>query len=82
MIEVTVLLKPRALAALLAIALAAAACGSGTDAPTAAPATFEPGAHLFPEVDVVRLDGEQSVNLAAELADGETAVLLWFWAPH
>lgn len=79
---VTVILKARATAVLLAIALVASACGSGTDAPETAQVTLEPGGHLFPEVEVVRLAGEQSVNLASELVDGDTAVLLWFWAPH
>jgi hypothetical protein len=79
--EVTVVLKARATAVLLAIALAASACASGTDTPETQ-ATLEPGGHLFPEVDVVRLAGEETVNLASQLADGDQAVLLWFWAPH
>lgn len=80
---VTVLLRARAMAVLLAIVLAASACGAGSDAPAAAPpASLAPGTHLFPEVEVVRLAGEESVNLASLLANGDQAVLLWFWAPH
>ena len=67
---------------LLVIALAAGACGAGNEEPATAQATLQPGQHLFPDVEVVRLAGEVPVNLASELADGEQAVLLWFWAPH
>jgi hypothetical protein len=77
-----VFLKARAVAFLTAVALLAVACGSGSDTNLAVQPTVEPGGHLFPEVEVVRLAGEEPVNLASQLAGGDTAVLVWFWAPH
>jgi len=109
--------------ALLAMALVAAACGSGstdtTDAgssadseaapadASAAPAATddateagpEPEAdqseeatevegpspvapHSFPDLDTVTIGDGATVNLADELAGGDTPVLLWFFAPH
>lgn len=38
--------------------------------------------HLFPSVDVVDIATGETINVAAELAGGDTPVLLWFWAPH
>ncbi len=40
-----------------------------------------PVENLFPDVDVVTVAGAE-LNLSEELAGGDKAVLLWFWAPH
>lgn len=39
-------------------------------------------AHLFPDLETVNVVGGATVNLADQLAGGDTPVLLWFWAPH
>ncbi len=102
----------------LAMALVAAACGSGSadttdagsstepeatpaessaapaagdDADSAAEASEEPaeaegpspvGPHSFPDLDTVTIGDGAPLNLADELAGGDTPVLLWFFAPH
>ncbi len=38
--------------------------------------------HLFPDLDTVNIVDGSTLNLAAELAGGDTPILLWFWAPH
>lgn len=38
--------------------------------------------HLFPDMDVIDIQTGATINLAAELAGGDTPILLWFWAPH
>jgi hypothetical protein len=38
--------------------------------------------HQFPDLDVVTVADGATINLAGELAGGDTPVLLWFWAPH
>lgn len=50
----------------------------GEDSAAEAP----PSEHLFPDIDVVDIPTGDTVNLAAQLAGGDTPVLLWFWAPH
>lgn len=67
----------------------AAACGSGADGSVEAAAveaaSDTAGAtsgHLFPDVETLDVATGASVNLATELAGGDTPVLLWFWAPH
>ena len=57
--------------------------GSGeaeVDADAAAP--VEADDHLFPDLDTVNIVDGSTVNLADQLAGGDTPVLLWFWAPH
>ncbi len=102
----------------LAMALVAAACGSGTAdttdagsstgqeatpaaaASSAAPAATEDATedaaesepeaegpspvapHSFPDLDTVTIGDGAPLNLADELAGGDTPVLLWFFAPH
>ncbi|MGB5756759.1 MAG: hypothetical protein WBM50_07580 [Acidimicrobiales bacterium] len=48
------------------------------DDETAGPAE----SHLFPDLNTVNIVDGATVNLAEELAGGDTPVLLWFWAPH
>ncbi len=55
-----------------------AAPGSDEDDETAAPVEN----HSFPDLDTVNIVDGASLNLAQELAGGDTPVLLWFWAPH
>lgn len=38
--------------------------------------------HVFPNLETVNIVDGQPLNLADELAGGDTPVLLWFWAPH
>ncbi len=38
--------------------------------------------HLFPDLDTVDVADGSTVNLADELAGGDTPILLWFYAPH
>lgn len=38
--------------------------------------------HLFPDVNTLNIVDGSTINLATELAGGDTPVLLWFWAPH
>ncbi|MEL6981638.1 MAG: hypothetical protein AAFO29_04355 [Actinomycetota bacterium] len=38
--------------------------------------------HSFPDLDTVTIGDGATVNLADELAGGDTPVLLWFFAPH
>jgi hypothetical protein len=38
--------------------------------------------HLFPDINTLDIVDGSTVNLAQELAGGDTPVLLWFWAPH
>ncbi len=38
--------------------------------------------NVFPNLDVLDIATGSTVNLSAELAGGDTPVLLWFWAPH
>lgn len=63
---------------------------AATDAPTGS--ASEPAAeaegpspvapHSFPDLDTVTIGDGATVNLADELAGGDTPVLLWFFAPH
>jgi hypothetical protein len=54
---------------------------SDTDEAAEAPAS-EPIAHQFPELTTVNIADGSTVNLADQLAGGDTPVLLWFFAPH
>lgn len=36
----------------------------------------------FPDVDVFNVETGSQINLASELAGGDKAILLWFFAPH
>ncbi|MGI9595971.1 MAG: hypothetical protein ACR2QK_07410 [Acidimicrobiales bacterium] len=38
--------------------------------------------HLFPDLTTVNISDGSTLNLAEELAGGDTPVLLWFYAPH
>ena len=38
--------------------------------------------HRFPDLNTVNIVDGATLNLAEELAGGDTPVLLWFWAPH
>lgn len=78
--RVSVVLKTRAIAVLLALCLAATACGSSEE--PAAKAPNQTGESLFPSVEVVSLNGDSTVNFASQLEGGEQAILVWFWAPH
>lgn len=40
------------------------------------------GPHSFPDLDTVTISDGAPINLADELAGGDTPVLLWFFAPH
>ena len=40
------------------------------------------GPHSFPDLDTVTISDGATVNLADELAGGDTPILLWFFAPH
>jgi len=60
-----------------------------TDEPSAEDAPAEEaeeaadvGPHLFPELTTVNVADGSTLNLATELAGGDTPVLLWFYAPH
>lgn len=78
--EVSVVLKTREIAVLLALGLAATACGSSEE-----PAAITPnqaGESVFPSVEVVSLNGDATVNFASQLEGGDQAILVWFWAPH
>lgn len=52
----------------------------GTEAEEAGPEV--PAAHLFPDLQTVRVTDGETINLADELAGGDTPILLWFYAPH
>ncbi len=39
-------------------------------------------ADAFPSVEVLNLATGENTNLADNLSEGTTPVLLWFWAPH
>lgn len=41
-----------------------------------------PPENVFADIDVIDVYTGEWVNLEAELAGGDTPVLLWFWAPH
>lgn len=41
-----------------------------------------PTENVFADIDVLDVYTGEWVNLEAELAGGDTPVLLWFWAPH
>ncbi|MGH1492811.1 MAG: hypothetical protein ACRBK7_26025 [Acidimicrobiales bacterium] len=75
----------------------AAAGADGADEEEAAPAADsdsssdpEPAAegpvavadHEFPDLGTVNIVDGSAVNLADQLAGGDTPVLLWFFAPH
>ena len=53
----------------------------GNDA-EASETTEAPLQHLFPDLDTVNVADGSTLNLADELAGGDTPVLLWFYAPH
>lgn len=55
---------------------------SGDDVEESAASDAAPAENLFPDVDVLDIPTGETVNLKAELAGGDTPVLLWFWAPH
>ncbi len=38
--------------------------------------------HFFPDLNTVNIADGTTLNLAEELAGGDTPVLLWFFAPH
>lgn len=38
--------------------------------------------HLFPDLNTVNIADGSSLNLAQQLAGGDTPVMLWFFAPH
>ena len=38
--------------------------------------------HLFPDLSTVNIADGSTLNLAQQLAGGDTPVLLWFFAPH
>ncbi len=38
--------------------------------------------NLFPDVNVLSISDGATLNLSEELSGGDTAVLLWFFAPH
>ncbi len=40
------------------------------------------GDHEFPDLGTVNIADGSAVNLADQLAGGDTPVLLWFFAPH
>ena len=73
------------------VALAAAACGSDDDATVGDPASTGTDAAAsgasasaagdVPDVDMINVHNGEIVNLQS-LVDGETPLLLWFWAPH
>lgn len=78
----------RVLASIALVGLLAAACGGGSSddqvsvAVTAAPASADTTpTSLLPNVDVVRVDTGESVNLSS-LAPTDRPMVLWFWAPH
>ena len=74
-------MKTRAVAVLVVLGLAASACGSGEG--SAAPVlSGESGGGLFPAVDVVSLNSGATVDFSSQLAGGDQAILVWFWAPH
>lgn len=61
-----------------------ATAGADGDAESEAPAAepAEDDNHLFPDVSTVNVKSGDTINLAAELAGGDTPVLFWFFAPH
>lgn len=79
---VTVVFRPKATALLVALTLALSACGSTTAEPQLAPAGGETAGSIFPAVDVIKLDGEETVDFASQMDGGDQAILVWFWAPH
>jgi hypothetical protein len=69
----------------------AAATGSTDASATTAATTTSPGDttappaagdHVFPDLDTVEISTGATVNLADQLAGGDTPILLWFFAPH
>lgn len=52
------------------------------DAASAEEETAAPANHLFPDLNTVNIVDGSTLNLADELAGGDTPILLWFWAPH
>ncbi len=74
-------MKTRAAAVVMALGLAAGACGS-TEEPAASAPSGEAGGETFPSVDVVSLNEGSTVNFGSQLAGGDQAILVWFWAPH
>ena len=53
---------------------------NGAEAEQVGPAL--PIDHLFPDLETVRVTDGATINLADELAGGDTPILLWFYAPH
>ncbi|MEM7326779.1 MAG: hypothetical protein AAF531_27090 [Actinomycetota bacterium] len=56
--------------------------GTGDGAAEEADEPADVGNHLFPDLTTVNVKDGGSLNLATELAGGDTPVLLWFYAPH
>ncbi len=38
--------------------------------------------HVFPDLETVNIVDGSTINLADQLAGGDTPILLWFFAPH
>ncbi len=84
-------MRVRLLLCATVIAIVAAGCGSSDDATVAAPAepvaetaAAETGASAtgdMPDLEMTNVNTGASVNLQS-IVDGETPLLLWFWAPH
>ena len=84
-------MRVRLLAWVVMVALAAAACGAddattsnepastGTDV-AASDADASPSGDV-PDLNMVSVYTGETVNLQS-LANGETPLLFWFWAPH
>lgn len=62
------------------VAEPAESADDGAEAEQAGPKV--PTAHLFPDLQTVRVTDGEAINLADELAGGDTPILLWFFAPH
>lgn len=62
---------------------ATAADSSSTEAaPAEAAGPSAPVGHTFPDLNTVNVADGSTINLAQELAGGDTPILLWFFAPH
>lgn len=60
---------------------APAADADGEEAEAAGPAPVDDN-HSFPDLNTVNIADGSSLNLAQQLAGGDTPVMLWFFAPH
>ena len=84
-------MRVRLLVCAAIVALTGAACGADDVATTAEPASTETGMAApddpaspsgdVPDLDMVSVYTGETVNLQS-LVNGETPLLLWFWAPH